>query len=183
MKKDRNKISKPFILLLLQICVLLFICLYIVSYLILTHFKKNAEFVTGEHASQTIIPALWEAKVINTVIPARLVGKVVNTGILSNSSAWSKTATMLTAEVMTQVFLKSSSESVEGHALHATTCKSQAVNADVFPQATSSSLQHKIVFCSKYCTQTPRLLRGGSFITKLDIHMYRILSQTDPLSG
>ena len=79
MKKDRNKISKPFILLLLQICVLLFICLYIVSYLILTHFKKNAEFVTGEHASQTIIPALWEAKVINTVIPARLVGKVVNT--------------------------------------------------------------------------------------------------------
>lgn len=27
---------------------LLFTCLYIVSYLILTHFKKTAEFVTGE---------------------------------------------------------------------------------------------------------------------------------------
>uniref|UniRef100_A0A8D0DGM6 Limb development membrane protein 1-like n=1 Tax=Sander lucioperca TaxID=283035 RepID=A0A8D0DGM6_SANLU len=30
------------------ICVLLFTCLYMVSYLILTHFKKTAEFVTGE---------------------------------------------------------------------------------------------------------------------------------------
>uniref|UniRef100_A0A671TB02 Limb region 1 homolog-like protein n=1 Tax=Sinocyclocheilus anshuiensis TaxID=1608454 RepID=A0A671TB02_9TELE len=29
------------------ICVLLFICLYILSHFILTHFKKNAEFVTG----------------------------------------------------------------------------------------------------------------------------------------
>lgn len=35
-------------LCLLQICVLLFTCLYIVCYLILTHFKKTAEFVTGE---------------------------------------------------------------------------------------------------------------------------------------
>uniref|UniRef100_A0A672PG22 Limb development membrane protein 1 like n=1 Tax=Sinocyclocheilus grahami TaxID=75366 RepID=A0A672PG22_SINGR len=30
------------------ICVLLFICLYILSHFILTHFKKNAEFVTGK---------------------------------------------------------------------------------------------------------------------------------------
>lgn len=36
------------LLCLLQICVLLFTCLYIVCYLILTHFKKTAEFVTGE---------------------------------------------------------------------------------------------------------------------------------------
>nr|AAC34385.1 unknown [Takifugu rubripes] len=35
-------------LCLLQICVLLFTCLYIVCYLILTHFKKTAEFVTGD---------------------------------------------------------------------------------------------------------------------------------------
>lgn len=36
----------------LQICVLLFICLYILSYLILTHFKKNADYITtGEYGS------------------------------------------------------------------------------------------------------------------------------------
>lgn len=33
---------------LFQICVFLFTCLYMVCYLILTHFKKPAEFVTGE---------------------------------------------------------------------------------------------------------------------------------------
>lgn len=38
----------------LQICVLLFACLYIVCYFILTHFKKNAEFVTGRFGSQTL---------------------------------------------------------------------------------------------------------------------------------
>uniref|UniRef100_A0A3Q2NMH3 Limb development membrane protein 1-like n=1 Tax=Fundulus heteroclitus TaxID=8078 RepID=A0A3Q2NMH3_FUNHE len=31
-----------------QICVLLFTCLYMVCYLVLTHFKKAAEFITGE---------------------------------------------------------------------------------------------------------------------------------------
>lgn len=38
---------------LLQICVLLFTCLYIVCYLILTHFKKTAEFVTGGSGSHS----------------------------------------------------------------------------------------------------------------------------------
>ncbi|KAF3696874.1 Limb region 1 -like protein-like protein [Channa argus] len=42
------------------ICVLLFTCLYIVSYLILTHFKKTAEFVTGDVEDATVNKiALW----------------------------------------------------------------------------------------------------------------------------
>ncbi|KAM3618189.1 uncharacterized protein V6R79_016999 [Siganus canaliculatus] len=42
------------------ICVLLFTCLYIVSYLILTHFKKNAEFVTDDIEDATVNKiALW----------------------------------------------------------------------------------------------------------------------------
>lgn len=41
---------------LLQICVLLFICLYILSHFILTHFKKNAEFVTGKFNVTPIPP-------------------------------------------------------------------------------------------------------------------------------
>ncbi|XP_059920644.1 limb region 1 homolog-like protein [Gadus macrocephalus] len=42
------------------ICVLLFIGLYIVSYLILTHFKKNAEFVTDDIEDATVNKiALW----------------------------------------------------------------------------------------------------------------------------
>ncbi|GLD46081.1 protein LMBR1L [Lates japonicus] len=36
------------------ICVLLFTCLYIVSYLILTHFKKTAEFVTDDIEDATV---------------------------------------------------------------------------------------------------------------------------------
>lgn len=43
-----NLKTHKILLCLLQICVLLFTCLYIVCYLILTHFKKTAEFVTGE---------------------------------------------------------------------------------------------------------------------------------------
>uniref|UniRef100_A0A6Q2Y7T1 Limb development membrane protein 1 like n=1 Tax=Esox lucius TaxID=8010 RepID=A0A6Q2Y7T1_ESOLU len=38
------------------ICVLLFTCLYILSYLILTHFKKNADYVTGEYR---LLKQLW----------------------------------------------------------------------------------------------------------------------------
>ncbi|XP_036387978.1 limb region 1 homolog-like protein [Megalops cyprinoides] len=42
------------------ICVLLFVCLYIVSYLIITHFKKNAEFVTDDDEDATVNRiALW----------------------------------------------------------------------------------------------------------------------------
>lgn len=42
------------------ICVLLFTCLYIVSYLILTHFKKAAEFVTEDIEDATVNKiALW----------------------------------------------------------------------------------------------------------------------------
>ncbi|XP_071332321.1 limb region 1 homolog-like protein isoform X1 [Trachinotus anak] len=42
------------------ICVLLFTCLYIVSYLILTHFKKTAEFVTDDIEDATVNKiALW----------------------------------------------------------------------------------------------------------------------------
>ncbi|XP_063064714.1 limb region 1 homolog-like protein isoform X1 [Engraulis encrasicolus] len=42
------------------ICVLLFSCLYILSYLILTHFKKNAEFVTDDIEDATVNKiALW----------------------------------------------------------------------------------------------------------------------------
>lgn len=42
------------------ICVLLFTCLYIVSYFILTHFKKNAEFVTDDVEDATVNKiALW----------------------------------------------------------------------------------------------------------------------------
>ncbi|XP_068601821.1 limb region 1 homolog-like protein [Brachionichthys hirsutus] len=42
------------------ICVLLFTCLYIVSYLILTHFKKAAEFVTDDVEDATVNKiALW----------------------------------------------------------------------------------------------------------------------------
>ncbi|XP_034001110.1 limb region 1 homolog-like protein [Trematomus bernacchii] len=42
------------------ICVLLFICLYIVSYLILTHFKKTAEFITDDVEDATVNKiALW----------------------------------------------------------------------------------------------------------------------------
>ncbi|XP_068589040.1 limb region 1 homolog-like protein [Cebidichthys violaceus] len=42
------------------ICVLLFTCLYMVSYLILTHFKKNAEFVTDDIEDATVNKiALW----------------------------------------------------------------------------------------------------------------------------
>ncbi|XP_030278692.1 limb region 1 homolog-like protein [Sparus aurata] len=42
------------------ICVLLFTCLYIVSYLILTHFKKAAEFVTDDIEDATVNKiALW----------------------------------------------------------------------------------------------------------------------------
>ncbi|XP_059189963.1 limb region 1 homolog-like protein [Centropristis striata] len=42
------------------ICVLLFTCLYIVSYLILTHFKKTAEFVTEDIEDATVNKiALW----------------------------------------------------------------------------------------------------------------------------
>lgn len=36
------------------ICVQLFICLYILSYLILTHFRKNAEFVTDDTEDATV---------------------------------------------------------------------------------------------------------------------------------
>ncbi|KAG9269757.1 limb region 1 homolog-like protein [Astyanax mexicanus] len=36
------------------ICVQLFICLYILSYLILTHFRKNAEFVTDDIEDATV---------------------------------------------------------------------------------------------------------------------------------
>lgn len=42
----------------LQICVLLFACLYIVCYFILTHFKKTAEFVTGGFGSQPLAEML-----------------------------------------------------------------------------------------------------------------------------
>ncbi|XP_056589790.1 limb region 1 homolog-like protein [Triplophysa dalaica] len=42
------------------ICVLLFICLYILSHLILTHFKKNAEFVTDDIEDAIVNKiALW----------------------------------------------------------------------------------------------------------------------------
>ncbi|XP_047461621.1 limb region 1 homolog-like protein [Mugil cephalus] len=42
------------------ICVLLFTCLYMVSYLILTHFKKAAEFVTDDIEDATVNKiALW----------------------------------------------------------------------------------------------------------------------------
>uniref|UniRef100_A0A8C9WRX9 Limb development membrane protein 1-like n=1 Tax=Scleropages formosus TaxID=113540 RepID=A0A8C9WRX9_SCLFO len=42
------------------ICVLLFACLYIVSYFIITHFKKNAEFVTDDTEEATVNRiALW----------------------------------------------------------------------------------------------------------------------------
>lgn len=42
------------------ICVLLFICLYILSHLILTHFKKSAEFVTDDIEDATVNKiALW----------------------------------------------------------------------------------------------------------------------------
>lgn len=42
------------------ICVLLFTCLYIVSYLILTHFKKTAEFITDDAEDATVNKiALW----------------------------------------------------------------------------------------------------------------------------
>uniref|UniRef100_A0A8C5GTX6 Protein LMBR1L n=1 Tax=Gouania willdenowi TaxID=441366 RepID=A0A8C5GTX6_GOUWI len=42
------------------ICVLLFSCLYILSYLILTHFRKNAEFVTDDTEDATVNRiALW----------------------------------------------------------------------------------------------------------------------------
>uniref|UniRef100_A0A672I2X1 Limb development membrane protein 1 like n=1 Tax=Salarias fasciatus TaxID=181472 RepID=A0A672I2X1_SALFA len=42
------------------ICVLLFSCLYMVSYLILTHFRKNAEFVTDDTEDATVNKiALW----------------------------------------------------------------------------------------------------------------------------
>ncbi|GAA6100514.1 limb region 1 homolog-like protein isoform X1 [Tachysurus ichikawai] len=42
------------------ICVQLFVCLYILSYLILTHFKKNAEFVTDDVEDATVNKiALW----------------------------------------------------------------------------------------------------------------------------
>ncbi|XP_026187743.1 limb region 1 homolog-like protein isoform X1 [Mastacembelus armatus] len=42
------------------ICVLLFTCLYMVSYLILTHFKKTAEFVTDDAEDATVNKiALW----------------------------------------------------------------------------------------------------------------------------
>ncbi|XP_058499743.1 limb region 1 homolog-like protein [Solea solea] len=42
------------------ICVLLFTCLYIVSYLILTHFKKTAEYVTDDVEDATVNKiALW----------------------------------------------------------------------------------------------------------------------------
>lgn len=40
---------------LLQICVLLFTCLYIVCYLILARFKKTAEFVTGECCQELML--------------------------------------------------------------------------------------------------------------------------------
>lgn len=43
--KSQIKVLFP---VFLQICVLLFVCLYMVSYLILTHFRKAAEFVTGK---------------------------------------------------------------------------------------------------------------------------------------
>uniref|UniRef100_A0A4W5RJ59 Limb development membrane protein 1-like n=1 Tax=Hucho hucho TaxID=62062 RepID=A0A4W5RJ59_9TELE len=44
----------------LQICVLLFTCLYILSYLILTHFKKNADYVTDDIEDATANKiALW----------------------------------------------------------------------------------------------------------------------------
>uniref|UniRef100_A0A3P8ZR75 Limb development membrane protein 1 like n=1 Tax=Esox lucius TaxID=8010 RepID=A0A3P8ZR75_ESOLU len=42
------------------ICVLLFTCLYILSYLILTHFKKNADYVTDDIEDATVNKiALW----------------------------------------------------------------------------------------------------------------------------
>lgn len=42
------------------ICVLLFTCLYILSYLILTHFRKNAEFITDDAEDATVNKiALW----------------------------------------------------------------------------------------------------------------------------
>lgn len=45
------KITLEFSLFLLQICVLLFTCLYMLSYLILNQFRKTAEFVTGEFSA------------------------------------------------------------------------------------------------------------------------------------
>ncbi|XP_064155087.1 limb region 1 homolog-like protein [Anguilla rostrata] len=42
------------------ICVLLFICLYILSYFIITHFKKNAEFMSDDDEEATVSRiALW----------------------------------------------------------------------------------------------------------------------------
>ncbi|KAM6981380.1 limb region 1 homolog-like protein [Aplochiton taeniatus] len=42
------------------ICVLLFICLYIVSYLVITHYKKNSEFTTDDSEDATVNKiALW----------------------------------------------------------------------------------------------------------------------------
>uniref|UniRef100_A0A8K9V968 Limb development membrane protein 1-like n=1 Tax=Oncorhynchus mykiss TaxID=8022 RepID=A0A8K9V968_ONCMY len=49
-----NRVRETFI------CVLLFTCLYILSYLILTHFKKNADYVTGDVEDATANKiALW----------------------------------------------------------------------------------------------------------------------------
>uniref|UniRef100_A0A667WLE8 Limb development membrane protein 1-like n=1 Tax=Myripristis murdjan TaxID=586833 RepID=A0A667WLE8_9TELE len=56
--KAGNKTPFPFCLI--QICVLLFTCLYILCYLILTHFRKTAEFVTDDIEDATVNKiALW----------------------------------------------------------------------------------------------------------------------------
>lgn len=49
--QTRAEKTKFLFVSLVQICVLLFTCLYMVCYLILTHFKKTAEFITGEFDS------------------------------------------------------------------------------------------------------------------------------------
>ncbi|CDQ93907.1 unnamed protein product [Oncorhynchus mykiss] len=50
-----NKVRETFI------CVLLFTCLYILSYLILTHFKKNADYITTDDIEDATVNkiALW----------------------------------------------------------------------------------------------------------------------------
>ncbi|XP_031650463.1 limb region 1 homolog-like protein isoform X2 [Oncorhynchus kisutch] len=50
-----NKVREIFI------CVLLFTCLYILSYLILTHFKKNADYITTDDIEDATVNkiALW----------------------------------------------------------------------------------------------------------------------------
>uniref|UniRef100_A0A3B3X595 Limb development membrane protein 1 like n=1 Tax=Poecilia mexicana TaxID=48701 RepID=A0A3B3X595_9TELE len=53
---DGRRSPRPY----LQICVLLLTCLYMVCYLVLTHFKKTAEFITDDIEDATVNKiALW----------------------------------------------------------------------------------------------------------------------------